>query len=146
MYITDYDLAPRGWICPKCGRTYAPSVPMCYYCDDNSKPPTITTNPTMLNNKNWWDTYLKQKTADNHTINYKDFQNYMNHNAQLVHEDIIGGSDYWDNKLKEWKNCLKNLSNKDFLDWYIDRDDETDIDFSFNNGANNEIIEEELNK
>ena len=22
--------APKGWICPRCGRVYAPSTPMCW--------------------------------------------------------------------------------------------------------------------
>jgi hypothetical protein len=24
--------APQGWECPKCGRVYSPSFPMCTYC------------------------------------------------------------------------------------------------------------------
>ena len=24
--------APQGWVCPKCGRVYSPTTPMCYYC------------------------------------------------------------------------------------------------------------------
>lgn len=104
MYITDYDLAPRGWICPKCRRTYAPSVPMCYYCGGNSKPPTITTDHTMLNDKNWWDSYLKQNTADSgDNISYDDFKKYMS---------SVGGSDYWDSVNKEWKQILNNISNE----------------------------------
>ena len=23
---------PYGWVCPKCGRVYAPSIPMCFTC------------------------------------------------------------------------------------------------------------------
>lgn len=23
---------PTGWICPKCGRVYSPTTPMCLYC------------------------------------------------------------------------------------------------------------------
>lgn len=26
---------PQGWICPKCGRVYSPSTPMCYFCSGN---------------------------------------------------------------------------------------------------------------
>lgn len=22
----------QGWVCPKCGRVYSPTTPMCYYC------------------------------------------------------------------------------------------------------------------
>lgn len=26
------DVTPKGWECPKCGRVYSPSTPMCLYC------------------------------------------------------------------------------------------------------------------
>lgn len=26
------DIPPQGWECPKCGRVYSPTVPMCLYC------------------------------------------------------------------------------------------------------------------
>ena len=73
------------------------------YCGGDSKPPTITTDHIILNDKNWWDTYLKQISADS-----------------------IGGSDYWDDMLKEWKNTIESQSNItssiSFLNWYINRD------------------------
>ena len=25
-------LGQQGWICPKCGRVFSPSTPMCLYC------------------------------------------------------------------------------------------------------------------
>lgn len=28
----------EGWICPKCGRVYSPTTPMCFYC--NNEPTT----------------------------------------------------------------------------------------------------------
>ena len=31
----------RGWVCPKCGRVYSPSTPMCSYCN-NTESITIT--------------------------------------------------------------------------------------------------------
>lgn len=30
-----------GWVCPKCGRVYAPNQEMCLYCGPNEKTPTI---------------------------------------------------------------------------------------------------------
>lgn len=26
----------QGWICPKCGRVYSPTTPMCLYCKNES--------------------------------------------------------------------------------------------------------------
>ena len=34
--------AQQGWQCPICGRVYAPSTPMCYYCGGESKCTTTT--------------------------------------------------------------------------------------------------------
>lgn len=39
----DYDLAPKGWICPKCGRVYAPSQPLCLYCGGDDEVTVSTT-------------------------------------------------------------------------------------------------------
>ena len=33
-------IGPSGWVCPKCGRTFSPSVPMCMFCIGK---PNITT-------------------------------------------------------------------------------------------------------
>lgn len=40
----DY-FAPKGWVCPKCGRVYAPSTPMCWYCG-GEEAVTVTNQPT----------------------------------------------------------------------------------------------------
>lgn len=44
-----------GWVCPKCGRAYAPNQEMCLYCGPNEKTPTInnlgdwiSTNPCIV--------------------------------------------------------------------------------------------------
>ena len=44
-----------GWVCPKCGRVYAPNQEMCLYCGPNEKTPTInnlgdwiSTNPYIV--------------------------------------------------------------------------------------------------
>lgn len=30
-----YGIQNIGWTCPKCGRSYAPSVSQCLYCNDS---------------------------------------------------------------------------------------------------------------
>ncbi len=50
-YIGDYppnefDAAPRGWICPKCGRVYNPTTPMCFYCNGENITNTTTATPS----------------------------------------------------------------------------------------------------
>lgn len=59
----DY-FAPKGWVCPKCGRVYAPSTPMCWYCSGNNNTITNvgTTKPVD------WDTYLRPVTLNSDTF------------------------------------------------------------------------------
>lgn len=33
----------NGWICPKCGRVYAPFIPECQYCNKEVKSISVTT-------------------------------------------------------------------------------------------------------
>lgn len=45
----------QGWVCPKCGRVYAPDTVMCFYCNGNNHVmPTTTTTPST---KEWWRDY-----------------------------------------------------------------------------------------
>ena len=44
-----------GWVCPKCGRVYAPNQEMCLYCGQKEQAPTInnlgdwiSTNPCII--------------------------------------------------------------------------------------------------
>ena len=34
MYVNDFSLN-KGWVCPKCGRVFAPSQPYCLFCNGN---------------------------------------------------------------------------------------------------------------
>ena len=42
---TQIDFAPRGWVCPKCGRVYAPDWPRCTICGNEQT--TISTTTTV---------------------------------------------------------------------------------------------------
>ena len=63
----------QGWTCPKCGRVYSPSTPMCFYCNNQKTWTSPTTNPigwddylkqTTGRPNGWWDDYCRQTTAD----------------------------------------------------------------------------------
>lgn len=39
--------APKGWICPKCGRVYSPSTSECFYCNNQNAQSGVSTNLDM---------------------------------------------------------------------------------------------------
>ena len=47
----------NGWICPKCGRVYAPFIPECQHCNEEVKPINGTVicdgNKTGIINAEW---------------------------------------------------------------------------------------------
>ena len=103
MYQTDYDFAPRGWVCPKCGRIYSPSTPMCFYCNNtNQQTTTYGTGTTpnagsttpIPNDKGFWNTYLRECGTTNTST------------------EIDESSYYWDNKIHALENVLNNISNE----------------------------------
>ena len=57
MYNLNYEFfAPKGWICPKCGRVYNPYTNMCPYCNN------FHTN-TSINDDEWWKKYLRESVT-----------------------------------------------------------------------------------
>ena len=52
-YIGDKPYTQSGWVCPKCGRVYSPSIPFCFYCRNET---FITTDKVTITNDNpeWW--------------------------------------------------------------------------------------------
>ena len=53
--------ANQGWICGSCGRSFAPHVCECPYC--NKKRKTFATTTT-FDDAEWWKGYLARGTAD----------------------------------------------------------------------------------
>ena len=51
--------APQGWICPICGRVYAPMTPMCFYCGNEK-----VTISTATNLNEYYGEKLKSIDAD----------------------------------------------------------------------------------
>lgn len=67
MYNPDYyGIQNLGWTCPKCGRSYAPTVSQCLYCNDSRVVFATRTKPEWIYNEDtrtgsiydneWWKT------------------------------------------------------------------------------------------
>jgi hypothetical protein len=56
MYYSNWD-TPTGWRCPMCGRSFAPHVSECPYCNNKE---VIYRSGTSVNDNEWWKKYLKQ--------------------------------------------------------------------------------------
>ena len=55
-----------GWICPKCGRVYAPGTVMCSFCGNDSY--TVTTTTTGTIGGSIADIDIRDNTITNETI------------------------------------------------------------------------------
>ena len=49
--------APKSWICSSCGRSFAPHVSECPYCNNKE---VVYRSGTSINDSKWWEEYLKQ--------------------------------------------------------------------------------------
>lgn len=52
----------NGWICPKCGRVYAPFIPECQYCNEKVESISSNTiiwneNQTGISNAEWQEVF-----------------------------------------------------------------------------------------
>ena len=88
MITTNYTIgdipdAPRGWVCPKCGRVYSPNTSMCYYCGGNDTQVYASPNTTGIKPE-WWKDYITCNTAlekllnnsDTFRVHYEDLPHY----------------------------------------------------------------------
>ena len=49
--------APKSWICSSCGRSFAPHVSECPYCNNKE---VVYRSGTSINDSEWWEEYLKK--------------------------------------------------------------------------------------
>lgn len=49
--------APKSWICSSCGRSFAPHVSECPYCNNKE---VVYRSGTSIDDSKWWEEYLKQ--------------------------------------------------------------------------------------
>ena len=53
MTLIDFEnQIPKGWECPKCGRVYSPSTPMCFTCVGTSIPAINACNQFIADTEN----------------------------------------------------------------------------------------------
>ena len=52
-----YNWAPEGWRCPVCGRSFAPHVSECPYCNNRE---VVYRSGTSIDDDEWWKEYLKK--------------------------------------------------------------------------------------
>ena len=99
MIINNYTIgdipdAPRGWVCPKCGRVYSPNIPMCYYCGGNNTQIYTSPNTTGINPEKKWKNYITCNTAlekilnssDTFRVHYEDLPHYDQNEEELNSE------------------------------------------------------------
>ena len=74
----------KGWICPKCGRVYAPGVDKCQYCGGS----TITNMPSTCPYQWWWNNpiYTTTTTTDSITLNTNGNSSATTTNSTLTNE------------------------------------------------------------
>lgn len=82
----------QGWTCPKCGRVYSPSTPMCFYCGRDSKVINTPNTTGVPNDSDWWKDYSQRISGDSKINISKD------------------GSISWEGPV------LENISWRDYLD------------------------------
>lgn len=73
----------NGWVCPKCGRVYAPWIDKCQYCGGSTYTYTPPTCPYQ-----WWcgHPYTNTITTDSVTLKTSDFQTTTTTNSTLNNE------------------------------------------------------------
>lgn len=85
MYQTENDFYPTGWVCPKCGCVYSPTIPMCYYCRHSFVDIEVTNIPNTTGVKpDWWRDYITTSidlptilsSSDTFRVHYEDLPQY----------------------------------------------------------------------
>lgn len=64
-----------GWVCPKCGRVYAPNQEMCLYCGGGSVSSPVTPPKKIQDGISWTNGYC-DNLGSTHAINATD-SNWM---------------------------------------------------------------------
>ena len=107
MYYSYDNWYQQGWVCPKCGRVYSPSTPMCYNCGGNATQVYASPNTTGVNPEKWWKDYVTCNPSLEKTLNSSDTFK-IHPEDEPTYE--VGGSDYYDSVTNTYVNILKHTS------------------------------------
>ena len=66
-----------GWVCPKCGRVYAPNQEMCLYCGGGSISSPVTPPKKIQDGISWTNGYCDNLSSTTYAINTTTDSNWM---------------------------------------------------------------------
>ena len=107
-----------GWVCPKCGRVYAPNQEMCLYCVGGSISSPVTPPKKIQDGISWTSGYCDNLGSTTHATNTITDSNWMTVTSSSCGEAISGvnaSNDTVVNKDLELKSLIEN-SVKEKLD------------------------------
>ena len=106
-----------GWVCPKCGRVYAPNQEMCLYCGGGSVSSPVTPPKKIQDGISWTNGYCDNLGSVTHAINSTIDNNWMSVTSscgEAISADKISNSTVEINGVE--LNTLINSAVKEKLD------------------------------
>lgn len=90
MYDPNYiNWGPKSWICSSCGRSFAPHVSECPYCNNREVKRTTTTTWPSIDDSQWWEEYLKRSSTAKTTKDIDDLIKSTADSANIINPTTI---------------------------------------------------------
>lgn len=83
--------APKGWVCGSCGRSFAPHVSECPYCNNREVKRTTTTTWPSTDDSQWWEEYLKRSSTAKTTKDIDDLIKSTADSASIINPTTTWG-------------------------------------------------------